>query len=467
MYLRMAKRLLVETDKRLLWKLAWNMGWKGMRAIQKHKARMKRGEFFPPFLYISVINSCNLRCQGCWVDVAAKQEKIEVEAMDRLIRESKAMGNSFFGILGGEPFMHADLLEIFARHPDCYFQVFTNGHFITDDVARELRRLGNVTPLISVEGNEIISDERRGKANVFSQTMDGLHNCLKHKVMTGVCTSLCQTNYDLLSEAWVDRLIEMGVLYCWFHIYRAVGPAATPSLCLSPEQQLAARKFVVEMRAKKPIVIIDAYYDGEGQALCQAATGFTHHVGPWGDIEPCPIIQFAKESIYDRVDEDGVRIEGGERGAEALTPALSQGERGKDRVVLPVLSQTGSGNYRPLKETFNDSAFLRDFRETAAKSTRGCIVLERPDLLKELVERHGARDTTARGAALVELEGMQTRPSQYNPSHEIPEKSLAYRLVKRFFFNDYGMYTKHFKASDWRDTRPRPVAAPPETVEAK
>jgi MoaA/NifB/PqqE/SkfB family radical SAM enzyme len=234
MYLRMAKRVLAETDKRLLAKLAWNMGWKGMRSVMRHKSRLKRGEFFPPFIYVSLINSCNLRCQGCWVDVAAKQSRIEVDAMDRIIREGKEMGNSFFGILGGEPFMHPDLLEILGRHPDCYFQVFTNGHFITDEVARRLRELGNVTPLISVEGNEFVSDERRGRPKVFSQTMEGLQNCLKHKVFTGVCTSLCQTNYELLSESWVDRLIEMGVFYCWFHIYRAVGPEPNPALCLTP-----------------------------------------------------------------------------------------------------------------------------------------------------------------------------------------------------------------------------------------
>ena len=29
MYLRFAKRLILETDKRLLWKLAWNMGVQG------------------------------------------------------------------------------------------------------------------------------------------------------------------------------------------------------------------------------------------------------------------------------------------------------------------------------------------------------------------------------------------------------------------------------------------------------
>ena len=165
------------------------------------------------------------------------------------------------------------------------------------------------------------------------------------------------------------------------------------------------------MRAKKPIIIVDAYYDGEGGALCPAATGFTHHISPWGDIEPCPVIQFAKESIYDE---------------------------------------------RPLKEVIGQSAFLRDFRETAAQHTRGCIILERPDLLRGLIERHSAHDTTARQQALAELEGLECRPSQYNPGHEIPEKSWAYRLAKRFFFNDYGAYTKHFDAAKWVDTRERP-----------
>src|SRR5256885_3052747 len=177
MYLRMANRLLWETDKRLLWKLMWNFGLKGVRSVQKHKSRLKRGEFFPPFIYISIINSCNLRCQGCWVDVAAKQEKIDAAAMNRLITQSKAMGNSFFGILGGEPFMHPELLEILGQHPDCYFQVFTNGHFITDSVARELRRLGNVTPPVGGEGTQIINDQRRGRLREPLTTMGRPHNC--------------------------------------------------------------------------------------------------------------------------------------------------------------------------------------------------------------------------------------------------------------------------------------------------
>ena len=116
--LKMAKRLLIETDKRALWKLAWNMGVKGMLSVERHKRRLKRGEVFPPFLYVSIINSCNLRCQGCWVDVAAKQEIIQPEAFHKLVREAKEMGNVFFGIVGGEPFMHPHLLDMLAEHPD-------------------------------------------------------------------------------------------------------------------------------------------------------------------------------------------------------------------------------------------------------------------------------------------------------------------------------------------------------------
>ena len=396
MLLKMAKRALFETDKRLLLKVAWTMGVKASLSVQKYKKRLKAGKYFPPFLYISVINSCNLRCQGCWVDVAAKQELIDRAAMGKLITEAKQQGNVFFGIVGGEPFMHPELLDIIADHPDCYFQVFTNGQFITDEIAKKLRKLGNVTPLIRVEGNEIISNERRGRPEVLSKTMEGLQNCLNNKLLTGVCTSVCKSNIDdLVKEEWVDKLISMGVMYTWFHIYRPMGPDGCPELTLSPEEQLRVRKFVVETRAKKPIVVIDAYYDGEGKALCPAANGISHHINPWGDIEPCPIIQFSKDSIHD--------------------------------------------SEKSLYDKFN-SPFLKEFRELSQKTTRGCIVLERPDLLHELVVLHGAKDSTARKTAHAELAAMENRTSQYNPQAEIPEQSFLYRFAKRHFFNDFGVY---------------------------
>ena len=56
-------------------------------------------------------------------------------------------------------------------------------------------------------------------------------------------------------------------------------------------------------------------------------------------------------------------------------------------------------------------------------------------------ERHGARDTTQRRKAYEELGALSPKPSQGQGSAApIPEKSLIYRLAKKWFFNDFGVY---------------------------
>jgi MoaA/NifB/PqqE/SkfB family radical SAM enzyme len=389
-------RTLRSADPRCIAKFLWNFGVKGTLSVERFKRRLKRGDYFPPFLYISIINSCNLRCQGCWVDVEAERSSIDLKAMNRLIDDAKKHGNTFFGILGGEPFMHPELLDILAAHPDCYFQVFTNGQFITEKTAARLRELGNVTPLISIEGSEVVSNQRRGKVDVLNRTLRGLNNALDAKILTGVATSVCQSNIDdLLTEEWLRNLIDKGVHYVWYHTYRPVGPEMNAQLALRPDQLVRVREFITSMRAKMPIAMIDAYYDHEGKALCPMSTGVSHHISPYGDIEPCPIIQFGKETIHD--------------------------ERG-------------------IYETMRSSQFLKDFRELSAEATRGCVVLERPDLVKSLVEKHGAKDTTARGTAMKELENMTPRFSQWLPGREVPEKHWMYRIAKWYGFNDFNAY---------------------------
>ena len=396
MIAQFTKRMLTEPDPRLLWKFGYNFGYKGMRSVNQFKKRLKQGVHFPPFLFISIINSCQLKCQGCWVDVKHPRTMISLEEMNQIITDAKRHGNSFFGILGGEPFLHPHLLEILAAHPDCYFQIFTNGQLITDEVAKELRRIGNASPLISIEGSQLVSDQRRGSLRVLDKTLEGLENARRNRLIIGVATSVCQSNFELLSEEWLKKLIGMGAHYAWFHTYRVVGPDPCPELALTPDQVLKVRRFIVEMRKKHPIAIVDAYWDDKGQALCPMATGVSHHIGPGGHIEPCPILQFAKETIRD-----------------------------------------GDS----LFETMTKSAFLSDFRETAARTTRGCIVLERPDLVRDLVLKHGASDTTQRKAALAEMEALSSRNSQHNPGNEIPEEHWAYRFAKKHWFFGFGAYS--------------------------
>jgi MoaA/NifB/PqqE/SkfB family radical SAM enzyme len=422
MFPQLALRILRTTDPRCLGKFMWNFGVKGVLSIERFKRRIRKGEYFPPFLYLSILNSCNLRCQGCWVDVEAERTQIDLETLHRTIADAKAHGNAFFGILGGEPFMHPDVLELFDAHPDAYFQVFTNGQFITQKVAQRLRRAGNVTPLISIEGREIVSDERRGKTDVLQRTLRGLGHALSERLLTGVATSVCQTNIgELCQEAWLRELIDRGVHYVWFHTYRPVGPKMNPALALSPSQLVQVRRFIVAMRRKMPIGIVDAYYDGEGRALCPMSTGISHHVGPRGDIEPCPIIQFATEDIRDP---------------------------------------------RGIYATVRDSVFLKDFRELSARHTRGCVVLERPDLVRDLVKKHGARDTTLRGTAMAELDAMTPRFSQWLPGEEIPEEHWMYRWAKRIWFHDFDAYSAADHAAAARTKAETLAAAPPAATRA-
>ncbi len=392
----MLNRFAREVDPRLLAKCAWTLGFGGMRSIQAFQKRLRNGRHFPAFLFVSVTNRCNLKCQGCWVTTGQSNRTLEPELLDRIIVQAKREQCRFFGILGGEPFLHPQLLEILGRHRDCYFQVFTNGTVLDRETAREMRRLGNITPLISLEGLEQVSDERRGGARVFQRSLDGLTCCRQEKLLTGVATSVCKTNFkDLVSETFVRELIERGVHYLWYYIYRPVGEQPSVELCLSAEEIVALRRFIVEIRGRVPLIIVDAYWDAEGRALCPAATGISHHIGPGGDIEPCPPVQFARENVRDS----------------------------NDLVAL-----------------MERSDFLAKFRRFSASRTRGCVLLDCPQDLGDWMKEQTAGDSSGRGTGLVELASMQCRPGHHLPGREIPEKHWAYRLAKKYWFFGFGAY---------------------------
>jgi MoaA/NifB/PqqE/SkfB family radical SAM enzyme len=400
----MAARFMRRTSPRLAWKFAWS-GLGSLRAIAKFRKRLKQGVCYPPFLFVSITNACNLRCTGCWVTVQSPGEKtaagdapqfMPAEQLGAIITQAKKHGSRMFGLLGGEPFMHPDLMRILGEHRDCYFQVFTNGQFITREVAKELRKLGNVTPLISIEGSALVSDERRGRMRVLDHSLDGLRNCVEQKLITGVATSLCKNNLeDLLSEKWLRRLMEIGALYVWYYTYRPVGPKPGVELALSPEEMVRVRRFIVEMRARVPIGIVEAYWDAEGRAVCPMAMGISHHVNPWGELEPCPVIQFAGETLG-AADDIFAKVSG--------------------------------------------SPFLADLRKSSAGVTRGCVMLERPEVLADVVERHGAADSSHRGTATAELLAMGPRPSHDMGAAAIPEKHWAYRFAKKHWFFGFGAY---------------------------
>ncbi|MFA6292274.1 MAG: radical SAM/SPASM domain-containing protein [Victivallales bacterium] len=395
MIFKLTKRMLLETDKRLLFKFAYNFGWKGIRAVQAFERRAKKGEQFPAFLFLSITNNCNLKCQGCWVTPSVPALELAPGEIENVIESCKRHGSYFFGIMGGEPLLYKGLFDIIAKHPECYFLIFTNGTLLTDEIAREMRRLGNVTPLVSVEGTADVSDIRRGGRDVYSHTMQALENCSRNRLVTGVATSVCKSNFrDLVSEKFVNELVAKKAHYIWYYIYRPVGGTPHPELTLDRSEILELRKFIVDIRMKAPIAIVDSYWDHLGRALCPAATGMGYHINPAGYVEFCPPIQYAKENISD-----------------ANWPEAVKG-----------------------------SEFLAGFRKLASSTSRGCILLENPKLMAKFIVEQKALNTSGRCAGIEELESMGCCASHHQPGYEVPERHWAYRFAKKYWFFGFGAY---------------------------
>jgi MoaA/NifB/PqqE/SkfB family radical SAM enzyme len=210
---------------------------------------------------------------------------MSAEEFNRIINETKAKGSYFFGILGGEPLMYKPLFDVLKKHTDCYFQLFTNGTLLTPGVAEELRKMANVTPLISFEGDEDVADIRRRGNDVYRRTTQAVENAANAGLITGVAMSVCKSNLDLaLSPEFIGSLIDKGVAYLWYYIYRPVGGDPTVELALNKEEIQTLRNYMVEARTKYDIAIIDAYWDEDGNGLCPAATGLSHHINASGYI---------------------------------------------------------------------------------------------------------------------------------------------------------------------------------------
>jgi len=395
MLLKLASRMLTEISPPLLGRFAWNFALRGLPGAARFRRRHSKGGIFPAVVFISVTDKCNLKCQGCWV--GSNGDSMPASELDRIITESKIQGCWFFGILGGEPLMYSPLWDVLARHKDCFFQVFTNGTLLDRSSAQVMRQLGNVTPLISIEGLAETSDTRRGGTGVYSSAMAGIDHCTGAGLMTGVATSVCKSNIDELADyEFVDSLMARGVHYLWYYIYRPVGPRPTPELALSADEVLRLRRFMVEARRTSPLLIVDAYWDHNGRAVCPAASGVSYHINPRGDVEPCPPIQFSADHL--------------------------------------------NGDGRCLAEVIEGSQFLRGFSTMVEAVTPGCVLMEDPHALCRFVTDSAARDSSGRGTAMAELEATSPNPSQGCGGEEIPESHWFYRLAKKCWFFGMGAY---------------------------
>lgn len=294
------RKILKNIDQNCRNKFINNLVLKGLLLNdQKRVDALKNGSAVPYTILISPTMKCNLKCEGCYAFSYSKDKDLSLEVIDKVILEAKEMGVAFFTVLGGEPFIRKDIFEIYKKHEDFFFQVFTNGTLIDEMVCEDLKKVGNVVPMISVEGFKENTDERRGK-KIYDKAIKAMELLKKHKIPFGYSVCVTRKNEEeIFSDKFVDSMISKGAYLGWYFLYMPVCGNPDISLMPTPEQRLHMLKKSREIRKDKPIFIIDFWNDAPYVKGCIAGKCYAH-VTSNGDVEPCIFTHFAVDNIKNK-----------------------------------------------------------------------------------------------------------------------------------------------------------------------
>ena len=321
-----------------------------LTGINRRKEILAKEGFQPPqFVVISPTMRCNLKCPGCYAGQYQQDEGLPLEVIDRILTECKELGMYFNTMSGGEVFMRKDIFDIWEKHNDMYFQIYTNGTMINEKVADKLARLGNVAPMISLEGFEKETDERRGKGT-FAKVMRAMDLLRERGLVFGASVTETRENMDIIaSYEFVDMLIEKGAMVIWYFQYIPIGRYPSMDIMPTPEQRDWLRRRIKEIRDSRPIFIGDFWNDGPYVKGCIAGGREYLHITSTGDVEPCVFAHFA----VDNIKEKSLR--------EVLNSPFMKGIRSR----------------QPYRENL----------------LTPCMIIDSPHVLREVVREYNARPT--------------------------------------------------------------------------
>ncbi|MDD5556156.1 MAG: radical SAM protein [bacterium] len=318
----------------------------------------EREGFVPPLLLvISPTMRCNLRCYGCYAGEYDQHFGLPFELVDRIIGEAKELGIYFITFSGGEVFTRDDIWKIYEKHNDVYFQLYTNGTLIDREAARRLAELGNVAPMISVEGMEERTERRRGPGT-YRRIMAAMDALAAEGVVFGAsCTETRENIDEICSDEFVDMLVAKGAMVLWYFQYIPIGRAPALDLMPTPEQRDEFRRRVRAVRNGKPIFVGDFWNDGYFVGGCIAGGRHYLHINANGDVEPCVFCHFAVDNIREK----------------------------------------------SLRESLQSDFFraIRARQPYTDNLLRPCMLVDCPEVLEEVVRAHGARPTHPGAESLI------------------------------------------------------------------
>ncbi len=276
---------------RVVWRL-WQSERRRVRQSRMLGGRVCR------IIALSPTMACNYNCIGCYSRGRPDEDEFSTEELDILFGEASSYGVLAMIITGGEPLLRGDILGLMERYRRILFVFITNGSLMTPDIARRLAASGNIVTLVSMEGFPRHTDSRRG---------DGTHETALRAIRllrnSGACYGFAATvtgdnAHHITTDEFIDTMVGLGCIVGYFVEYIPCGEEPRYDLVMNGEQRSKFRRRVLELRGKKPIVLVhfpDDEYGKDGR--CSAAGKTSIHINSQGDVEPCPFVNIAVDNV--------------------------------------------------------------------------------------------------------------------------------------------------------------------------
>jgi len=214
--------------------------------------------------------------------------------MDTLLSQAVDAGCSALLLAGGEPLLCPDWLDVAAVHSELLTLVFTNGTLLNDAMTEHFAASRSLLPVISIEGGEHATDNRRGKG-VGKQVHTVLKRLHSKNIPFGLSITVSRENIDAVTEK--DFLAPFVALGCRLAIFVEYVPVdeASKSLALSPKEKKRLYRSCKRRRAGA----LRLAFPGNEKLLggCLAAGRGFVHISASGDVEPCPFAGHSDSNI--------------------------------------------------------------------------------------------------------------------------------------------------------------------------
>ena len=265
----------------------------------------EKGKNIPIFLISSITSSCNLHCTGCYSrandacsdDVPSNQ--LSAEEWEDIFTQAKDIGISFIVLAGGEPMIREDVIKKASKFDEILFPIFTNGTLLNEDYLKLFDENRNLVPILSIEGDEEITDSRRGNG-VYNALLNSMDLMKKNNIAFGASLTFTKGNLsNLLSRDYIDQLHDFGCKVVFFIEYV---PVNEDTIDLAPgdeERDLLLNEIGGLRRDYDDMLFLSFPGDEKTSGGCLAAGRGFFHINSHGGAEPCPASPYSDINVKD------------------------------------------------------------------------------------------------------------------------------------------------------------------------